>query len=181
MFMFLPSAQKKDSIDVLVSITDGQSKVAPSARDTVKPTPIPDSLSISLTSTPSFQVVERVTIFVMDANDEKPEFQNMPAIIDVLEVGSSRRYRKIQFGIKILEEFLREALFRHNLLLFHTLDNRVGKQHLQSGGSGQRHRLRRLSHLLPAGNSHTHTRQNPVAAAVAAPADPFVLTSCVPM
>lgn len=33
-----------------------------------------------------FQVVERVTIFVMDANDEKPEFKNMPAIIDVLEV-----------------------------------------------------------------------------------------------
>ncbi|XP_059215964.1 cadherin-related family member 1, partial [Centropristis striata] len=48
--------EKQDSIDVLVSITDGQSKV-----------------------------VERVTIFVMDANDEKPEFQNMPAIIDVLE------------------------------------------------------------------------------------------------
>uniref|UniRef100_A0A673CIP0 Cadherin-related family member 1 n=1 Tax=Sphaeramia orbicularis TaxID=375764 RepID=A0A673CIP0_9TELE len=48
--------EKQDSIDVLVSITDGISKV-----------------------------VERVTIFVMDANDEKPEFQNMPAIIDVLE------------------------------------------------------------------------------------------------
>uniref|UniRef100_A0A4W6E9G4 Cadherin-related family member 1 n=1 Tax=Lates calcarifer TaxID=8187 RepID=A0A4W6E9G4_LATCA len=48
--------EKQDSIDVLVSITDGRSKV-----------------------------VERVTIFVMDANDEKPEFQNMPAFIDVLE------------------------------------------------------------------------------------------------
>uniref|UniRef100_G3P0F0 Photoreceptor cadherin n=1 Tax=Gasterosteus aculeatus aculeatus TaxID=481459 RepID=G3P0F0_GASAC len=48
--------EKQDSIDVLVSITDGQSRV-----------------------------VERVTVFVMDANDEKPEFQNMPAIIDVLE------------------------------------------------------------------------------------------------
>ena len=33
-----------------------------------------------------FQVVERVTVFVMDANDEKPEFQNLPAIIEVLEV-----------------------------------------------------------------------------------------------
>lgn len=33
-----------------------------------------------------FQVVERVTVFVMDTNDEKPEFKNMPAIIDVLEV-----------------------------------------------------------------------------------------------
>uniref|UniRef100_UPI0037E9332B cadherin-related family member 1a n=1 Tax=Semicossyphus pulcher TaxID=241346 RepID=UPI0037E9332B len=52
--------EKHDSIDVLVSITDGKSKV-----------------------------VERVTIFVMDANDEKPEFQNMPAIIDVLETTES--------------------------------------------------------------------------------------------
>nr|XP_019964083.1 PREDICTED: cadherin-related family member 1-like [Paralichthys olivaceus] len=52
--------EKQDSIDVLVSITDGRSKV-----------------------------VERVTIFVMDANDEKPEFQNMPAIIDVLETTES--------------------------------------------------------------------------------------------
>ncbi|XP_008277059.1 cadherin-related family member 1a [Stegastes partitus] len=52
--------EKQDSIDVLVSITDGQSKV-----------------------------VERVTIFVMDANDEKPEFQNMPAILDVLETTES--------------------------------------------------------------------------------------------
>ena len=31
-------------------------------------------------------MVERVTVFVMDANDEKPEFQNMPAIVNVLEV-----------------------------------------------------------------------------------------------
>ncbi|XP_035027697.1 cadherin-related family member 1 isoform X1 [Hippoglossus stenolepis] len=52
--------EKEDSIDVLVSITDGRSKV-----------------------------VERVTIFVMDANDEKPEFKNMPAIIDVLETTES--------------------------------------------------------------------------------------------
>ncbi|KAG7216316.1 hypothetical protein INR49_021720 [Caranx melampygus] len=52
--------EKQDSIDVLVSITDGQSKV-----------------------------VERVTIFVMDANDEKPDFQNMPAIIDVVETTAS--------------------------------------------------------------------------------------------
>uniref|UniRef100_A0A674NUV1 Cadherin-related family member 1 n=1 Tax=Takifugu rubripes TaxID=31033 RepID=A0A674NUV1_TAKRU len=48
------------SIDVLVSITDGRSKV-----------------------------VERVTVFVMDANDEKPEFQNMPAIADVMETTES--------------------------------------------------------------------------------------------
>ncbi|XP_022619218.1 cadherin-related family member 1-like [Seriola dumerili] len=52
--------EKQDSIDVLVSITDGQSKV-----------------------------VERVTIFVMDANDEKPDFQNMPAIIDIVETTAS--------------------------------------------------------------------------------------------
>ncbi|KAK0133876.1 Cadherin-related family member 1 [Merluccius polli] len=48
--------EKQDSVDVLVSITDGRSKV-----------------------------VERVTVFVMDANDEKPEFQNMPTIVNVLE------------------------------------------------------------------------------------------------
>ncbi|XP_029961944.1 cadherin-related family member 1a isoform X1 [Salarias fasciatus] len=52
--------EKQDSIDVLVSITDGKSKV-----------------------------VERVTIFVMDANDEKPEFRNMPAFIDVVETTES--------------------------------------------------------------------------------------------
>ncbi|XP_051936121.1 cadherin-related family member 1 isoform X2 [Hippocampus zosterae] len=52
--------EKQDSLDVMVSITDGKSKV-----------------------------VERVTIFVMDTNDEKPEFKNMPAIIDVLETTES--------------------------------------------------------------------------------------------
>ncbi|CAJ1067363.1 cadherin-related family member 1 [Xyrichtys novacula] len=52
--------EKQDSIDVLVSISDGRSKV-----------------------------VERVTIFVMDANDEKPEFQNMPTFINVLETTES--------------------------------------------------------------------------------------------
>ncbi|XP_056465916.1 cadherin-related family member 1 [Gadus chalcogrammus] len=52
--------EKQDSIDVLVSVTDGRSKV-----------------------------VERVTVFVMDANDEKPEFQNMPAIVNVLETAQS--------------------------------------------------------------------------------------------
>ncbi|KAM9848035.1 cadherin-related family member 1a [Aulostomus maculatus] len=52
--------ERQDSVDVLVSITDGKSKV-----------------------------VERVTIFIMDANDEKPEFQNMPAFIDVLETTES--------------------------------------------------------------------------------------------
>ncbi|XP_037542730.1 cadherin-related family member 1 [Nematolebias whitei] len=52
--------EKQDSIDVNISITDGKS-----------------------------QVVEKVTIFVMDANDEKPEFQNMPTIIDVVETTES--------------------------------------------------------------------------------------------
>ncbi|XP_012736049.2 cadherin-related family member 1 isoform X1 [Fundulus heteroclitus] len=52
--------EEQDSVDVNISITDGRS-----------------------------EVVERVTIFVMDANDEKPEFQNMPAIIDVLETTES--------------------------------------------------------------------------------------------
>ncbi|MEQ2282861.1 Cadherin- member 1 [Ameca splendens] len=54
--------EKQDSVDVNISITDGRSKV-----------------------------VERVTIFVMDSNDEKPEFQNLPAIIDVLETTESGR------------------------------------------------------------------------------------------
>uniref|UniRef100_A0A3B4U9G3 Photoreceptor cadherin n=1 Tax=Seriola dumerili TaxID=41447 RepID=A0A3B4U9G3_SERDU len=38
-------------------------------------------------------VVERVTIFVMDANDEKPDFQNMPAIIDITTASGSSIYK----------------------------------------------------------------------------------------
>lgn len=55
-----------------------------------------------------FQVVEKVTIFVMDTNDEKPEFQNMPAIIDVLEVRwikllylYIKRFNKCTFSAKL--------------------------------------------------------------------------------
>ncbi|XP_020779374.2 cadherin-related family member 1 [Boleophthalmus pectinirostris] len=48
--------ERKDSLDVLVSISDGQSKVE-----------------------------ERVTVFIMDTNDEKPEFQNLPGMTSVLE------------------------------------------------------------------------------------------------
>ncbi|KAK7901758.1 hypothetical protein WMY93_018527 [Mugilogobius chulae] len=48
--------ERKDSIDVLVSISDGQSKVE-----------------------------ERVTVFIMDTNDEKPEFQNLPGMTSVHE------------------------------------------------------------------------------------------------
>lgn len=33
-----------------------------------------------------FQVVETVRIFVTDANDEAPEFQNLPFVVDVSEV-----------------------------------------------------------------------------------------------
>lgn len=33
-----------------------------------------------------FQVVETVRVFVTDANDEPPEFQNLPFIIDIPEV-----------------------------------------------------------------------------------------------
>lgn len=33
-----------------------------------------------------FQVVETVRVFVTDVNDEPPEFQNLPFIIDVPEV-----------------------------------------------------------------------------------------------
>lgn len=36
---------------------------------------------------PSFlQVVENVRVFITDANDEKPEFLNLPFIVDVPEV-----------------------------------------------------------------------------------------------
>ncbi|KAM6956192.1 cadherin-related family member 1a [Aplochiton taeniatus] len=52
--------EKQDSIEVMVSISDGRN-----------------------------QVVEKVTVFVMDANDERPEFQNMPSIVDVLETAVS--------------------------------------------------------------------------------------------
>ncbi|XP_041829014.1 cadherin-related family member 1 [Melanotaenia boesemani] len=48
--------EKQDEISVLVSITDGRNKV-----------------------------VETVRVFVTDANDEPPEFQNLPFIIDIPE------------------------------------------------------------------------------------------------
>lgn len=35
---------------------------------------------------PSLEVTEKVQVFVMDVNDEKPQFQNLPAILDVREV-----------------------------------------------------------------------------------------------
>lgn len=40
-----------------------------------------DLLYISL-----LQVVENVRVFITDANDEKPEFLNLPLIVDVPEV-----------------------------------------------------------------------------------------------
>ncbi|XP_053197579.1 cadherin-related family member 1 [Scomber japonicus] len=48
--------EKQDEISVLVSITDGRNKV-----------------------------VETVRVFVTDANDEPPEFQNLPFVIDIPE------------------------------------------------------------------------------------------------
>ncbi|KAM9426395.1 cadherin-related family member 1a [Pholidichthys leucotaenia] len=48
--------EKQDEISILVSITDGRNKV-----------------------------VETVRVFVTDANDEPPEFQNLPFVIDVPE------------------------------------------------------------------------------------------------
>lgn len=42
-----------------------------------------DCLSNALVSC---QVVEKVSVIVMDANDERPQFQNMPSILDVPEV-----------------------------------------------------------------------------------------------
>lgn len=40
-----------------------------------------DLLYISL-----LQVVENVRVFITDANDEKPEFLNLPFVVDVPEV-----------------------------------------------------------------------------------------------
>ncbi|KAI7805319.1 putative cadherin-related family member 1 [Triplophysa rosa] len=48
--------EAQDAIEVFVSISDGLNKV-----------------------------VEKVTVFVLDANDERPQFQNMPSIVDVPE------------------------------------------------------------------------------------------------
>ncbi|KPP74746.1 cadherin-related family member 1-like [Scleropages formosus] len=48
--------EKQDEIEVLVSITDGRNKVE-----------------------------EKVRVFVTDANDERPEFQNLPFVVDVPE------------------------------------------------------------------------------------------------
>uniref|UniRef100_A0A8C1S716 Cadherin-related family member 1a n=1 Tax=Cyprinus carpio TaxID=7962 RepID=A0A8C1S716_CYPCA len=48
--------EAQDEIEVFVSISDGLNKVA-----------------------------EKVSVFVMDANDERPQFQNMPSIVDVPE------------------------------------------------------------------------------------------------
>ncbi|XP_055026796.2 cadherin-related family member 1a isoform X1 [Misgurnus anguillicaudatus] len=48
--------EAQDEIEVFVSISDGLNKV-----------------------------VEKVTVFVMDVNDERPQFQNMPSIVDVPE------------------------------------------------------------------------------------------------
>ena len=37
----------------------------------------------------------------MDANDEKPDFQNMPAIIDVLEVSSNVSLPTFKWGTTV--------------------------------------------------------------------------------
>ncbi len=36
------------------------------------------------------QVVENVRVFITDANDEKPEFLNLPLVVDVPEVRRRR-------------------------------------------------------------------------------------------
>lgn len=39
-----------------------------------------------------FKVIEKVRVFVLDANDERPQFQNMPSIVDVPEVSDVTFY-----------------------------------------------------------------------------------------
>ncbi|XP_028287453.1 cadherin-related family member 1 [Parambassis ranga] len=66
--------EKQDEISVLVSITDGRNKV-----------------------------VETVRVFVTDANDEPPEFQNLPFIIDIPEdTRPGTSIYKVQAGDKDL-------------------------------------------------------------------------------
>lgn len=40
----------------------------------------------------------------MDANDEKPEFQNMPEIIDVLEVSQADHFMRLYEALWGLDE-----------------------------------------------------------------------------
>ena len=56
-----------------------------------------------------FQVTERVTIFVLDANDEKPEFKNMPAIINVVEVSKAKHISTINLLV------LNKTNFQHKI------------------------------------------------------------------
>lgn len=83
-YIFLFS-QAQDEIEVFVSISDGLNKVSivdlwvlagvcyECCRD------LSDALVWC-------QVAEKVSVFVMDANDERPQFQSMPSIVDVPEV-----------------------------------------------------------------------------------------------
>ncbi|KAI2657873.1 Cadherin-related family member 1 [Labeo rohita] len=45
----------------------------------------PKSGTVTLIEELDREVVEKVSVFVMDANDERPQFQNMPSIVDVPE------------------------------------------------------------------------------------------------
>lgn len=52
---------------------------------------------------------------------------------------------------------LHHASYRSELFpMVHILDHCIWQQHLQGWSSGQRHRLRRLSHLLPSGITQSH-------------------------
>lgn len=45
-----------------------------------------NNMSLNSLSPLLLQVTEKVTVFVMDANDERPVFKNLPSFLDVPEV-----------------------------------------------------------------------------------------------
>ncbi len=79
-YIFLFS-QAQDDIEVFVSISDGLNKV--SIVDFRVCYECWRDLSDALVWC---QVVEKVSVFVLDANDEIPQFQGMPSVVDVPEV-----------------------------------------------------------------------------------------------
>jgi hypothetical protein len=52
------------------------------------------------------QVTEKVTVFVMDANDERPVFKNLPSFLDVPEVRHCGLHIKKCFNFSVFKNFL---------------------------------------------------------------------------
>lgn len=91
------------------------------------------------------QVVERVSVFVTDANDEKPEFFNLPFIVDVSEVSTI-------LGVMSRIWSTYDECFNTSCVC--VKGHRGGQKHLQSSSCGQRPRVRRKCHLLLTGQKY---------------------------